>query len=712
MLKVFGLLITIIKAINITNFKFLADAFKKGGFKQIVYEMHAYKLRLQGFSEPIHIPEIVDKTKHKSFKNLEEIVFEKRENPLVSIIIPVYNQFNFTYNCLYSIKKNSGNISYEIIIADDVSTDNTVNLAEKVKNINIIRNQENLRFLKNCNNAAKQARGKYILFLNNDTQVMKNWLAPLVKLLEEDDKIGLVGSKLIYPTGELQEAGGIVWRDASAWNYGNGQNPERAEYNYVKETDFISGASICTRKTLWQELGGFDELLAPAYYEDVDYAFSVRKAGFKVVYQPLSVVAHFEGKSNGTDTSTGLKAYQVTNQGKFYEKWKDVLEKEHFDNGTNVFIARDRSRNKKHLLLIDHYIPKYDMDSGSKCTFMYLEQFEKMGMQVTFIGDNFAPDEPYRTELTQQGIEILCGSHYMKHWEEWLSINGKYFDYAYTQRPHIAPKYIDAIRKYTNAKLFYFDVDLVHLREQREYEISHDIKLKESSEKWKKIEFEIFDTADVIHVVGSYEEEYLKKLLPDKKIRNIPIFIYTDEKSNIEKDFAKREDILFVGGFAHPPNLDAVMWFAKEIFPGIVKKYPSIRWHIVGSKPPEELMKLASDNIIIDGFLSDEELEELYRSCRIAVVPLRYGAGVKGKVVEAAYYQIPMITTPIGAEGIPDDMDTMIVKESAEDIMNAICDLYEDYERLRKMSDNGKAFIQKHYSLSAVRDVLSMDMDI
>ena len=290
------------------------------------------------------------------------------EDPLVTIVIPAYNQFDYTYHCLESISRHSGDVPYEILLADDCSTDLTREIGKVVSGMRIVRNQTNLRFLLNCNNAAAQARGKYILFLNNDTQVQADWLRPLVELMEGDPTVGLTGSKLVYSDGHLQEAGGIFWNDASAWNYGHMQNPEDPEYNYVKEVDYITGASLMVRRSLWEEIGGFDQRYAPAYYEDPDLAFEVRRHGYRVVYQPLSVVVHFEGISNGTDVSAGQKAYQAVNQEKFYEKWKDVLEREHFPNGQDVFLAKDRSRNKKQILVVDHYVPHYDKDAGGKYT--------------------------------------------------------------------------------------------------------------------------------------------------------------------------------------------------------------------------------------------------------------------------------------------------------------------------------------------------------
>lgn len=272
--------------------------------------------------------------------NYDELEFNHFEKPLVSIIIPVYNQWKYTYSCLASILENTPDLTYEVIIADDMSTDETIDIEKIVKNITIVRDGVNRGFLLNCNNAAKSARGKYVFFLNNDTNVQANWLSSLVELIEPEPSIGMVGSKLVYPDGRLQEAGGIIWNDASGWNYGRLDDPEKPEYNYVKEADYISGAAILIRHTIWQELGGFDERYVPAYFEDTDLAFEVRRLGYKVLLQPKSVIVHFEGISHGTDTSNGIKSYQVTNKEKFMDKWKEELLRDQFPNAEHIFGPR------------------------------------------------------------------------------------------------------------------------------------------------------------------------------------------------------------------------------------------------------------------------------------------------------------------------------------------------------------------------------------
>lgn len=647
----------------------------------------------------------------KRMDDYVQINFPINENPIVSIIIPVFNQFIYTYDCLKAVLKHSGKIKYEVIVADDCSTDQIKFLEKVVNGITVIHNNKNLKFLLNCNNAAQYAKGKYILFLNNDTQVQPNWLEPLVDLMDCDNGIGMVGSKLVYPDGCLQEAGGILWKDGSAWNYGHMKNPLSAEYNYVKEVDYISGAAIMIRARLWREIGGFDETFVPSYYEDTDLAFEVRKRGYKVVYQPKSVVVHFEGISNGIDTTSGLKSCQIINQERFFEKWKDTLDREHFNNGTNVYLAKDRGQSKKQILVVDHYVPNYDKDAGGRCTFMYIKTFIKMGLKVTFLGDNFAKPEPYTSILNQMGVEVLYGERYYLNCEDWLKNTLKYFDYIYLQRPHISIKYIDIVKKHSNGKVFYFAHDLHHIRLFRNYQITGNREALEESKKWKKIELELFDKADVGHVVGSYEEEVIKKIFPNKPIRNIPLYIYDNFPQNIEKDFTRRTGIIFVGGFNHMPNIDAVLWFAKEVYPMIIEKEPDLVWHIVGSNEPEEIKSLSSANIQLEGYVTDEKLKELYGKCRLAIVPLRYGAGVKGKVVEAAYYQIPLVTTSIGGEGLDSTVGSFIVEDDAVKMAEVIRKLYFDYTRLKEMSDAGRMFIENYFTPVVAEKILQKDMN-
>ena len=632
----------------------------------------------------------------------------------VSIIIPVHNNFNYTYNCITSILNSEISTLYEIIIVNDMSTDETINLKDKYfknySNIIVHNNEQRLNFLQNCNNAAKFSRGKYLLFLNNDTKVHKHWLTYLLQLINSDENIGMVGSKLIYPNGTLQEAGGIVWNNGECSNFGRSKNPNLSEYNYVKEVDYISGASIIIRKSAWKKIGGFDRRFIPAYYEDTDLAFELRKIHYKVMYQPKSIVEHFEGISNGINISSGIKHFQEINKKKFKQKWEIEL-KFQAEQG-NTFIARDRGSKKNRIFVLDRFVPKFDQDAGGRFCFMYLNLFKQIGLQVTFLGDDLLKSEPYTSILQQKGIEVLYGDNYKEqNLENWLKQNLRHFKYLYLQRPDITIKYIDILKKYFSGKIFYFAHDLHHIRLEREYNITHKNIIKERCEKMKKIEKEIFNKVDVIHVVGNYEYEILKKNYENKIIRNIPLYIFDNKYNDIEKNFSKRNDLLFVGGFLHRPNVDGIIWFSKNIFPKIIEKFPNMILHIVGTNVTEEVMNLESKNIKIEGFLSDRDLHLIYQKCRVFVSPLRFGAGVKGKILEAAHNQIPIVTTSIGGEGLDNSMGAFIVEDNEDNIAKIICELYVDFNKLKQISDSEQILIQKYFSYVRAKEILMKDIN-
>jgi GT2 family glycosyltransferase len=174
---------------------------------------------------------------------------------------------------------------------------------------------------------------------------VNGWLQPLVETLVDREDAGAVGGMLLYPSGAVQEAGGVIFSDGSAANVGNGESPDDPIYRFVRAVDYCSGALLATERRTFDEIGGFDDAYRPCYYEDVDYAFRLRHAGLNTYYQPRSVVVHAEGGTAGTDTSQGAKRFQVTSRETFSRRWtKDLAERAvppaEFDRSTWVRLAR------------------------------------------------------------------------------------------------------------------------------------------------------------------------------------------------------------------------------------------------------------------------------------------------------------------------------------------------------------------------------------
>jgi GT2 family glycosyltransferase len=637
----------------------------------------------------------------------EQLSFPKVVDPIVSIVIPVHNQWRYTFACLRSLLENTAGPSYEVIVADDASTDETRKVSEHVVNIRVVRSSRAGGFSQNCNKAAGHARGRYLVFLNNDTRVESNWLEPLIRLFD-DPAVGVVGPKLVYPTGRLQEAGGIVWRDGTGWNYGRLEDPAHPDYNYVREVDYVSGACLAVPRSLFEEIGGFDTRYAPAYYEDADLAFETRQRGRKVVYQPDSTVIHYEGVSHGTDEEAGVKSYQPRNREIFVGKWRKQLSVQH-ESGHDPFIARDRPAQRPTILVVDHHVPQYDQDAGSRATYHYLKLFVDLGLRVVFLPGDFHPREPYTHELQQLGVAVLYGDWYSQNFNSWLRDNGRYFDVVQLYRPHVAWRFVESARKYAHrAKIAYVPVDLHYLRELRRYESGGDREAIRVAEDWWKVEFDLFPKADVIQVFSRHEEAAIAAAFPHKTVQTIPLFIAEELESGASVPFDDRRDLLFVGGFGHPPNADAVRWFVSEILPLVRKDLPDVRLRVVGSRPPREVAELAGPNISVEGYVSDTELIGMYQDVRVVVAPLRFGAGLKGKVVEAMRAGTPVVTTSVGAEGIGKAEGQLAIADDPTDFASAIVERYSSEIEWERASVDGRRYLQTNFSRAvATRQISS-----
>jgi len=618
-------------------------------------------------------------------------------DPMVSIVIPVYGKIEYTYSCLRSLWLHHSHYSFEIIVVDDCSPDNTLKVLETIKGVRIVRNETNLGFIRSCNRGASHARGKLLVMLNNDTVVCPGWLDALVRTFDTFPGTGLVGSKLIYPDGSLQEAGCIIWQDGSAWNFGRNQDPGLPVFNYAREVDYCSGASVMITKSLFLELGGFDEHYLPAYCEDCDLALKIRENGYRVIYQPLSAVVHFEGATSGTDIMQGVKVYQVENSKKLFARWRERLKKQQ-PNGMDVDDAKDRCSTRR-VLVLDHCTPTPNKDSGSIDIYNIMQLLREMNFQVTFIPeDNFLFIPEYTAMLQGAGIEVLY-SPYVTSVEQHLRDWGNRYDLVLLFRVGVVERNIKIIRKYCfNAKVLYQTVDLHYLRMLREAALFGDDKKQQQAKRMKETELALIQAVDMAMVISYKEIEELSREMPLNNIRLLP---FSRHIRRTDKSFMGSRDIIFVGGYQHAPNLDAVQFFVAEIMPILRQLLSGFRFHVVGSNTPEAIMALAAEDIVVHGFV--EDLDSLLYQMRINVAPLRYGAGIKGKIGSAMAVGLPTVGTTIAVEGMSlINGKNILVADGADAIANAIAKLYEDEILWTELSAAGLEFAEKAWSGEAV----------
>ena len=662
----------------------------------------------QGTAAPVQerstVPVIEAPVEHE---RLDPVRLARPEHPRASIVIPVYNKVAYTAACLHSILDQAGPTSFEIIVVDDCSSDATDDFLARCEGLETVRNAENSGFIASCNAGAERARGEFLVFLNNDTTVTAGWLEALLETFEHFSDVGIAGARLVYPDGRLQEAGGIIFDDASGWNYGRGESPDLPQYNFASEADYVSGACLAIRTSLFAELGGFDRHYAPAYYEDTDLCFRVRQRGLKVFCQPACTIIHHEGISSGTDETSGTKRYQAVNRDKFSERWRDELGRQpphRIDSDRPDPVRRARfHRARGRALLIDATTPMPDHDSGSVRFTAMLELMVEQGWQVTFMPQNLAWDGRYSEALQRRGVEVLAAPE-VNSPEAWLKRYGKDLDLVLVSRHYVLEPLLKPIRRCCpRARLVFDTVDLHFLREQRQAELSGSESMAAAAAATRRIELKLMNEADTTLVVSPVERELLAEQVPQADVRVL---------SNIhtvhgrQQGWEPRRDLMFVGGFQHPPNVDAAEWLIDEIFPLIRAELPEVRLHLIGSRMPDALRARAGEGIVLHGFV--EDLEPYLNGCRLSLAPLRYGAGVKGKVNQAMAWGLPVVATACAAEGMflvhgEDVLMAADARSFAAETVRA----YTDPELWQTLSDGGLANVQTYFSRAAAERVIT-----
>ncbi|WP_206859937.1 glycosyltransferase [Lysobacter changpingensis] len=623
------------------------------------------------------------------------------QRPKASIVIPVYNQFAHTLACLRAIAAHPPSAPIEIIVSDDGSSDETADALAQVEGVRYHRRARNGGFIAACNDGAMQARGEFLVFLNNDTIPQPGWLDTLLATFDSGPDIGLAGAQLVYPDGRLQEAGGLVFSDGSAHNYGRFESPNDPRYGFVRDADYCSGAALAMPRALFESVGGFDRRYEPAYFEDTDMAFAVRAKGLRVVYQPHAHVVHMEGTTAGVDDTKGVKAYQARNRHVFAEKWHEALQHQPPPQ-TTPYLAAGAGAARR-VLIVDGATPQPDRDSASLRLVNLMRLLREEQAQVAFFPGDLSHAGDNTRRLQSLGVEAWYAP-FATTPAQWMRTHGRAFDTIVICRHYVLREWLPLVRRFApQAKLVFDTVDLHYLRERRGAELAGDVARKRASERTRTLELEMIARSDATLVVSEVERTLLAQDAPGARVEIVSNLHHVRGRG---LPFEQRHDLVFVGGFRHPPNVDAVQWFVGDVFPIVRAQLPEVRFHCIGSDTPPEIAALAArPGVVVHGYVPD--IDPYMDGARIAVAPLRYGAGVKGKVNLSMAHGQPVVATACAVEGMHlRDGEDVLVGNDPEAFAQAVVRLYTDAALWNRLSRSGLANVERHFSLDAARDVV------
>ncbi|HZG52849.1 MAG TPA: glycosyltransferase, partial [Pyrinomonadaceae bacterium] len=571
--------------------------------------------------------------------------------------------------------------------------------------VKVINGEAGGGFVDACNQGAAAARGEHLVFLKPDAVVLPGWLTHLRETAAGDPLAGAVGSMFLSADGRVQEAGAGVWRNGAAFHYGRGVSPDDRRYNFAREVDYCSGASLLVRRELFERLGGFDRRYAPASYQDVDICFGLRSLGYKVVYQPMSRVIRQEGATAGrVDAFAGRERHRAINRARFVEKWQAVLERENLPEDPARLEEASNRKRAPLVIVFDERIPTPDRDAGSARMLFILKSLARSCRPV-FVPLNRPHGIEYERLLWKEGIETANIVEYNRLLRE------RKFHAAVLSRPLVADGLINSLRGIDPSLKIVFDmVDTYFIRLERERLITGDESTAAEARRYREIELRLARASNLVWCASSEDKQTVARELPEARIEVIPTIHPLHGRG---KNFAAREHLLFLGNLAHRPNADAVHHFMRDIFPHVKGALPGVKLYVVGDNVTPEIAAYAAAagaaDVEVLGYVPD--VEPLFRNCRLMVVPLRYGAGIKGKLGESLSYGLPVVTTSTGAEGfgLTGGVEALIADDPRE-FAAAVVRAYEREDLWERLAEHGHRHVEKYFTPEVIAEVVDASM--
>ncbi|MBO1020553.1 glycosyltransferase [Methylobacterium sp. SD274] len=364
-------------------------------------------------------------------------------------------------------------------------------------------------------------------------------------------------------------------------------------------------------------------------------------------------------------------------------------------------VAKVRQNRVPRILFIDWTVPTPDQDSGSLDLWHQLKMFQAIGYDVSFMSIIARVGDPLYLDAMQNSNVDYVAVPADSSPEQVLQERAGEFDLFILNRIHVAERLLAHVRRCApNVRIVFNTVDLHFLREEREAALEGCQEKARAAAQRRVSELRCMSEADATIVLSEEEGRMLAGLVPEATIHIIP---FARNITSDCPDFSERSGVLFVGGFLHTPNIDGAIWLTTDIWPKVRRALPHARLDIVGSNATHEVRQLADPDsgIFVRGFV--QELEPILSHARLTVAPLRFGAGIKGKVAMSLAAGLPCVATPIASEGMGLVEDrSILVGRDVDEIAGAIIRLHEDPLLWSRLSEEGKVVMRSRYSFESV----------
>lgn len=625
-----------------------------------------------------------------------------------SVIVPVVGDVELTFQCLRSLAREVNLDDTEVILVNNSSDEATRELLSHFRGLvrvieggvpggddSVAPNRDFpdlwRHFVEACNRGAAEARGRHLVFLSSNASAVPGWLGELTETLDRDKRAGAVGSLSLDARGRVREAGGIVWADGETSVYGRVWSAEDRRVAFAREVDYCTAASLAVRRDLFERLGGFDASYASDDYAAADLCMGVRSLGRSVVYQPASRVTR-SGEARGVS-----ERVRAADRERFRDEWRVTLGRDHDAHDASQAARAANRKWATQVAVFDDCIPTPDRDAGSARMLHILRALSEWSHVVLVTLSKQSRPE-YERELWREGVETAPAPDFPR------LVRERRFRAAILSRPHVASGLLGSIRGASPRTRIVFDmVDAHSLRLSREHELTGDADVAREAERYRRMESRLARECDVVWCASSSDEEFMRRLSPGVVATVVPTIHPRHERG---LPFEKREHILFVGNFRHRPNADAVHFYAREVLPRVRESLPDVELLLVGDNAPKEFAEYEGAGVRVLGYVPD--IEPVFAGARVSVAPLRFGAGINGKIGEALAHGLPVVTTNIGAAGLGlRDGEEALIADSPEDLAAATVRLYTDAALWRGLSDKGYEHVERNFSPRVVRKVVN-----